>query len=260
MNDSRPKIRTLIVDDEPLARKKLRALLSDEADIAIVGECSDGREALAHIRQHKPDLVFLDIQMPEMNGFEALNRLEQQDLPALIFVTAYDQFAVAAFEYHALDYLLKPFDAERLQKALERARRHGFTETSSNINAKLQQLLDELNNKPTYLRRIMIKQGGELFFVNVDDIDWIEAAGNYVNLHIGAESHLLRETMSSLANNLDPQKFVRIHRSQIVNIDRIEKLKTAFNGEYAMVLKDGARLTLTRTYRDNVLKLLEQRS
>ena len=250
-------IRTLVVDDEPFARKKLHTLLQDEPDFEIVGDAGNGKEAIELIRAQKPDLMFLDIQMPEMDGFQTLETLGEDERPAIVFVTAFDQFALRAFELHALDYLLKPFDHERLQKTLNRVRRQFRDESSEEINAKLNLLLSHLKEKPKYLQRLMIKASGNIYFLKTDEIDWIEAAGNYVTLYTGKKTHLLRETMTSLTEKLDPEQFVRIHRSQIVNIDRIQKLQTDLHGDYVIKMHTGKELTLTRTYRDSLLKHFE---
>jgi len=251
-------IRTLIVDDEPLAREKLRSFLESEPDIEILGECRDGREALIAIEADKPDLVFLDIQMPELSGFEVLENVEPESLPAVIFVTAYDQYALKAFEVHAIDYLLKPFDRERLRQALDRARRERDRQELGEVQKQLRSLLADLDTqKPQFAERLVVKSAGRVVFVKVADIDWIDAAGNYVKLHVGGEGHLLRETMSHLEERLDPKRFLRIHRSTIVNIERIKELQQQFHGDYLVVLKSGQRLTLSRSYRDRIQGLLE---
>ena len=249
-------MRTLIVDDEPLARERLRRLLEREPDIDLVGECSDGREAVAAIREKAPDLVFLDVQMPELNGFEVLEQLRRSPLPMVIFVTAYDQFALKAFEVHAVDYLLKPFDRERFQLALRRALDHVKRNQTGALNERLSALLSDLKLPPKYPDRLAIKSGGRVVFVQVDDIDWVEAADNYVELHVGAESHLHRETMADLEKMLPPEKFLRIARSTIVNVTRIKEMQPLFHGEYSVTLRDGTRLTLSRSYREKLNQLL----
>ena len=252
-------IRTLIVDDEPLAREKLRSFLEAEPDIEVVGECRDGREALLAIEADKPDLVFLDIQMPELGGFEVLDNVEPENLPAVIFVTAFDQYALRAFEVHAIDYLLKPFDRDRLRQALERARREQERQELGEVQKQLRALLADLDKqKPQFAERLVVKSAGRVVFVKVDDIDWVDAAGNYVKLHSHGEGHLLRETMSHLEERLDPKRFLRIHRSTIVNIERIKELQQQFHGDYLVVLKSGQRLTLSRSYRDRIQGLLEE--
>jgi two-component system LytT family response regulator len=251
-------LRTLIVDDEPLAREKLRSYLEAEVDIEIIGECRDGREALLAIETDRPDLVFLDIQMPELGGFEVLENVEPENLPAVIFVTAFDQYALKAFEVHAIDYLLKPYDRERLRQALDHARRESERRELGEMQQQLRALLTDMEKqKPQFAERLVVKSAGRVVFVKVDEIDWVDAAGNYVKLHVHGEGHLLRETMSHLEERLDPKRFLRIHRSTIVNIERIKELQQQFHGDYLVVLKSGQRLTLSRSYRDRIQGLLE---
>jgi two-component system, LytTR family, response regulator len=242
-------MRVLIVDDEPLARQRLRALLEAEADLEIAGECADGRQAVDAIRAHKPDLIFLDVRMPELDGFGVLEALAEEPRPAVIFVTAYDRFALQAFEVNALDYLLKPFDQERFRKALQRARGLLGRSQTEEVSEQLRALLEDARGGRKYLDRVVIKSTSRVFFLRVDEIDWVEAAGNYLKLHAGAEAHLLRETMNNLEARLDPEKFLRIHRSTIVNIERIQELQPWFHGDYIVLLRDGTRLTLSRGYR-----------
>ena len=249
-------VRALIVDDEPLARQRLRTLLRGEPDIDVVGECADGHEAVAAIRQLQPHLLFLDVQMPALDGFGVLEALGPQPLPAVIFVTAYDAYAIRAFEVNALDYLLKPFDRARFQKALGRARAQIRQSTGAALDPRLTRLLDTLGNRPRPTDRVVIKSAGRIMFLRTDEIDWVEAADNYVRLHVGPESHLLRETMGALEARLDPAKFLRIHRSTVVNIDRLKELQPWFHGDYIVTLQDGTRLNLSRTYRDRVIDLL----
>ena len=252
-------IKTIIVDDEPLAREKLRGFLEKEGDVEIIGECRDGREALEAIEGEGPDLVFLDVQMPEMDGFEVLDNLEPEDLPTVIFVTAYDQYALKAFDVHAVDYLLKPFDRKRLGEALGRARSELERQQVGDVKRQLLALLRDVESRRSkYPARLVIKTSGRVVFLKVDEIDWVDAAGNYVRLHAGAESHMLRETMGRLEERLDPEKFLRIHRSTIVNIERIQELQQQFHGDYLVVLKNGQRLTLSRSYRDRIQELLNR--
>ena len=251
------KIRTLIVDDEPLARERLRALLSAEPDIEIIGECGDGPEAVESIRRDAPDLVFLDVQIPEIDGFGVIERVGLENAPVVVFVTAYDQYALEAFDVHAVDYLLKPFDETRFAKALGRARSAVQAQRSGEVSERLLALLRGLRAAPTgRTERLVVKSAGRLFFLRTEEIDWIESSGNYVCLHVGSETHLLRETMSSLEARLDPATFIRIHRTAIVNVDRIKELQPLFHGEYEVVLRGGARLTLSRSYRDRLQCLL----
>jgi len=250
------KTRTLIVDDEPLARERLRQLLEQEAEIDLVGECADGREAVAAIREKSPELVFLDVQMPELTGFEVLEQVRGGRMPVIVFVTAHDQFALKAFEVHAVDYLLKPFDRDRFQTALRRALDHIKRDQAGELNERLSALLNDLKPAGRTLDRLAVKSGGRVVFVRVDDIDWVEAADNYVELHVGSESHLHRETMADLEQMLPPTKFMRISRSTIVNVDRIKELQPLFHGEYAVILRSGTRLTLSRSYREKLNQLL----
>jgi two-component system LytT family response regulator len=250
------KIRTLIVDDEPLARERVRLLLEREADVEVMGECGDGAEALDVIQRKRPDLVFLDIQMPELDGFGLLARLEMDPLPTIIFVTAFDQFALKAFEVHALDYLLKPFDADRLQAALQRARQWIQRQQTGERDPRLSGLVGDLRAAPKTADRLAVKSEGRMILLKMGEIDWAESADNYVNLHVGKESHLLRETMNALETRLPVDKFLRISRSTIVNLDRIRELQPMFHGEYAVILQDGKRLTLSRGYREKLNQLL----
>jgi two-component system, LytTR family, response regulator len=250
------KIRALIVDDEPLARSRIKTFLQAEPQVEVVGECSNGEEALEAIQQKAPGLLFLDIQMPGLNGFEVLEALEPQKIPAVIFVTAYDQYALKAFEVHAVDYLLKPFDRERFSRALGRAKEQSERQAAGGLNQHILALLEDLKGNNRFLERIVTKSGGRIFFLRVEEIDWIEAEGNYVRLHCGGESHLLRETMSGLETKLDPKRFLRIHRSTIMNIERVKELQPWFRGDYVVILRDGTKLTLSRGYRDRLETLL----
>lgn len=252
------KTRVLVVDDEPLARDRVRKLLEEESAVEIIGECSDGASAVQAIRQQAPDLVFLDVQMPELDGFGVMSEVGSDKMPAVIFATAHDQFALRAFEVHAVDYLLKPFDKERFKTALCRALDQIQHRQSGNLSQKLSALLADVRPeaRPKGLERLAIKSSGRVIFVKVDDIDWVEAADNYVSLHVGNEEHLHRETMSSIEGQLPPAKFMRISRSTIVNVDRIKELQPLFHGEYAVILRNGARLTLSRSYRDKLDQLM----
>ncbi|MBM3880603.1 MAG: response regulator transcription factor [Verrucomicrobia bacterium] len=251
------KIRTLIVDDEPLARERLRNLLEGEADLEVVGECGDGHEAVAATMREQPDLVFLDIQMPELDGFGVLEAVAAGGkVPAIVFVTAYNQHAVRAFEVHAVDYLLKPFDRQRFALALSRARVRLEQAQSGELNEKLTALLAEMRPEARASDRLVIKTGGKVLFVKAADVDWVEAADNYVNLHVGKESHMLRETMASIEGRLASAQFMRISRSTIVNLERIKELQPMFHGDYVVILRDGTRLSLSRGYRDKLQELL----
>ena len=250
------KIRALIVDDEPLAREGIHMRLKQEPDIEVIGVCGNGREAVTTILREVPDLVFLDIQMPRLDGFGVIESVGVAPMPHVIFVTAYDEHALRAFEVNALDYLLKPVDSERFFETLERARDRIRGKNLEAITEQLHKMMAALKVERKYLERLSIKSGGRVIFLGVDDIDWIEAADNYVQVHAGRGSHLLHATMNSLESRLDPDQFLRIHRSAIVNIERIKELHPMFHGEYRVILKDGAQLTSGRGYRENLQKLL----
>jgi len=252
------KIKTLIVDDEPLARRNLRVLLEQDPQIEIVDECRNGHEAVKAINTHSPALIFLDIQMPEMDGFDVLAQVGPEQIQAIIFVTAFDQYALKAFEVHALDYLLKPFDDERFARALERAKSQIAAREIDKLSQRLLALLEDRNSERkgseegSYLTRLMIKTSNRMMLLKVDEIDFIEADGNYAKLHTGRKTHLLREKMNDLEGRLDPAKFVRIHRSVIVNLDRIKEMHPHFNGDYIVVLDDGRQLRLSRSRREQL--------
>ena len=252
-------IRVLIVDDEPLARERLRDMLEADNRIEIIGDCINREQAIESIQQLAPDLVFLDVEMPGKDGFAVLESLDPDRLPVVIFVTAYDQYAVRAFEFHALDYLLKPFDQERFDKALARAVANIQSEKSENITERILKTLEEMKARPVHLERLVIKMNGHVFFVKTNEIDWLEAEGNYVRLHAGKESYLLRDTISALESQLDPRKFVRVHRSAIGNIDHIEELQPWFHGEYRIILNDGTEINWSRRYIDKDSTLLADR-
>jgi len=245
-------IRVLVVDDEPLAREKICGMAADDPDIRIVAECSNGAEAIEAVQTMRPDLILLDVQMPEVGGFAVLEALKDEGLPPVIFITAYDHYAVRAFEFHALDYLLKPFDRERFQTAIERAKRQIRRDSGARMDARILALLEEMRETPRYSERLVVKTGGRVFFLNTDEIDWVEAEGNYVSIHTGKKSYLLRETITGLESQLDPKEFVRIHRSAIVRLDRIKELQPWSHGEYHVLLQDGTRLTLSRSYREKL--------
>lgn len=254
------KIRTVIVDDEVLARRGIRAQLQQRSDFEIVSECRNGLEAVDAIQREAPDLVFLDVQMPGLDGFGVLEAIDVERIPAIIFVTAYDRYALRAFEVNALDYLLKPIDAERFAKTLERARLQIERNDTRNLNRRLLNLLDDIKSGQRYPERLVIKGGGRIVFLSVNEIDWIEAADNYVRLHAGRESHLMRETLSHLEKRLDPIQFARVHRSAIINLQRIKELHPLFRGEYEIVLKNGTRISSGRNYRERLQELLEKAS
>ena len=250
-------IRTLLVDDEPLARQRLRHLAGGEPDLTVVGECANGPDACAAIVREGPDLVFLDVQMPEMDGFAVLQQLPPDRMPLVVFTTAFDRHAVRAFDAHALDYLLKPLQPERFAAAVARARDQLANQQARAATRGLLDLLAErqaagpraTSAAPT-LTRLTVKTGDKVVVVPTKDIDSIEAAGNYVAVRVGPESHILRDTLSALEAQLDPDRFLRISRSAIVNLDRITELHPMFKGEHILVLQNGRRLTMTRGLRD----------
>jgi two-component system LytT family response regulator len=250
--------KTLIVDDEALARDTLRRLLAADPEIALLGECGGGAEAGRRIREDVPDLVFLDVQMPEVDGFEALRRSRPARIPAVVFTTAYDRYALRAFEAEALDYLLKPFDDERFLRALERAKARVREHRVHQLTRRLVATLGEparTGPKPppgAWAERIALKAEGRVFFVRVDEIDWIEAADYCVRIHTGGRFHLLREPLRELESRLDPRRFFRVHRSALVNLSRIRELQPHFHGEYVVVMEDGARLRLSRGRREHL--------
>jgi two-component system LytT family response regulator len=249
-------IRAVIVDDEAVARRRIRRLLAGEKDIEVIGECSNGLQAVSLIETERPDLLFLDVEMPEMNGFELLMQLDRSVLPVIIFATAFDKYAVRAFESHALDYLLKPIDNERLQSALDRARSHLHGEKGADANREILAMLSELQKQKGRLERIMVKKPGRAFFVKLASVDRFEAADNYIRVHAGPDTHLIRETMSALEARLDPNKFVRVHRSTIVNVDRIKEIHSLFQGRQVIVLHNGDKVKLGRNYRERLDRLL----
>jgi two-component system, LytTR family, response regulator len=238
-------LNVLIVDDEPVARRRLRRLLRAHHDVGIAGECGDGASAVEMVRAQTPDVVLLDVQMPELDGFEVLRELSSAPMPQIVFVTAHDQYALRAFEVHALDYLLKPIQADRLALAIDRVRAR-LSERRQQPDQRIVALLETLAPAPKRPERIPVRSGERLLMIDLRDVDWIGAADNYVVLHTGSKQHVLRETMNKLEQQLDPERFVRIHRSTIVQIDRIRELIPDFHGDMVVVLKDGARLTLSR--------------
>jgi len=248
------KIRTLIVDDEPLARHRLRQLLQNEPEIELVGECADGREALATIQKTPPDLIFLDVHMPELDGFGVIEAIGAGPVPVIVFVTAHDRFALRAFEVHAVDYLLKPFDRDRFRKALSRAIERVRNRDGGAVQQRQAALLADLQTS-SFADRLAVKSGGHVVWVKLEEIDWIGSADNYAELHLGAKSHLLRETLAVLENQLPPDTFIRISRSAIVNNHRIKELHRLFYGGYEVLLHDGTRLTLSRRYRNKLKQL-----
>jgi two-component system LytT family response regulator len=250
-------VRAMIVDDEPLARDGVRMHLEEESDIEILGEAGSGEEAVSMIETLRPDLLFLDVQMPGLDGFGVLDAIGPAHMPVTVFTTAYDQFALRAFDAHAIDYILKPYDADRFRKALDRARTQLSGRRKVQLDDRLDSLMDELRTRHQYLERIVVRSGGRILILRVSEIDWIEAASNYVRLHAGGREYLLRETMTALEGKLDPTDFVRIHRSTIVRVDRIRELEPLFQGDYVVILDDSTRLTSSRGYREKLQELLQ---
>lgn len=253
-------VRAVIVEDEPVAMERLRRLLGEEGDLEIVGEAATGADALRRLRAEDPDVVFLDIRLPDMNAFEIVREMGPEKMPLVVFVTAYEEHAVHAFEVKAIDYVLKPFEAGRLASAVHDVRRRLDLESAAERARRMGSLLElvgeglELDAGSGPRRRLVVRSQGRIRLVPVDDVDWIEAAGNYVRLHLSdGDSELVRETMIRLEECLDPDRFVRIHRSSIVNLDRVEEIRHWSSGEYIVELEDGTELKLTRTYRERIL-------
>jgi len=245
------KINTLIVDDEPLGREALRVMLRDDPEIALVGECETGRQAVEAIAKYDPELVFLDVQMPDLDGFAVVDAVGAQQMPVTIFVTAFDQYALRAFDVHAMDYLLKPFDEARFDRALERAKNHLRKGRWDHLGDKLAELLRD-HRGANYAERFVIKTSGKVVFLKSAEIDWIEAEGNYLRLHAGKDSYLQRGTMNSVQERLDPRRFVRIHRSTIVNVEKVKELRPWPTGEYVVLMNNGKELTLSRGFKEQL--------
>jgi two-component system LytT family response regulator len=252
------KLRVLIADDEPLARQRLHDLLQHQGEVDIVAMCADGEEAAQAIVNERPDVVLLDVQMPGLTGFDVVEALGVEDLPVVIFVTAHDEFALRAFEAHAIDYLLKPVAPERFQAALERARAQVAHRRNNGADPDLRALLQSLSRRDGYPDRFAVRVGHRLIFVRVDAIDWIGAEGNYASLHSGKQSHLIRETMSALEKRLDPARFLRIHRSTIVNIDRVREMQSLSNRTYVVILEDGTKLESSSGYRQGLQEWIDR--
>jgi two-component system LytT family response regulator len=257
---SEAKIRTVVVDDESPARTRLRQLLKQEPDFEVIAECANGNHALEAIQRDKPDLAFLDVQMPRLNGVEVCQALvaAKATLPLVVFVTAYDAYALKAFEVHAVDYLLKPFDRERFTQALRHVRRQFSLSKQQATESRLSAVLQEMAPMLKKPDRLVFKENGRIIFLQPENIDWIEADGNYVRVHAGASAHYVRETLASLESQLLPERFMRISRSILVNLDRIKELHPLFYGDYAVILKDGSRLSMSRNYRDRLETLVQK--
>jgi two-component system LytT family response regulator len=257
------RIRTLVVDDEPLARRGMVMLLETESQFEIT-ECASGPEAVAEICEDPPDLVLLDIQMPEMDGFGVIDAIGADRMPVVIFVTAYDEYALKAFDAHALDYVLKPIDENRFREALDRARARILSTDLSDVSKEMRSMLDEMRSerearRDTHPHRLVVREAGRVFFLPVGEIDWMEAAGNYVKLHRGGRTHLIRDSMTHLEERLDPESFIRISRSAIVNIDCIRELRPISDSRFRFILRDGTDLESSRRYRPNMDRLLSPR-
>jgi two-component system LytT family response regulator len=242
-------IRIIVAEGDPAARSQLRNLLESEAGVQVVAECSQGRQTIASVRTHKPDLLLIDTHLPDANGFQILDEIPVDDRPFVVFTSTHDQHAIRAFEARALDYLLKPFQATRLHVVIERARSELLKAQDHHLRHRLLDLLTRAEGEATAQRRLVVKSGARLVFLEMEEIDWVEAAGNYVKLRVSAQSYLLREGIGHIAERLDPSRFVRIHRSIIVNVRRIKELRSGNRGEYIVVLKDGKELSCSRSYR-----------
>jgi two-component system LytT family response regulator len=242
-------LRALVVDDESLARQRIRHLLRQAADIEVAAECANGLEAVQAIEDLKPDLVFLDIQMPELDGFGVVEAVGPNEMPPTLFITAYDQHALKAFEVHALDYLLKPFSPERFHQALDRAR-HWCSHKSTEQGPNLEAVMAGFRKEKPWVDRLLVRQGDRHILVKTAVLQWVEAEDNYVRLHVEGTSHLLRQTMTGLLARLDPAQFRRIHRSAIVNLDCIKEIQPWTGGDHLVIMRDGTRLTLSRTFRE----------
>ena len=254
-------LRALVVDDEPLARDNVRLALEKELDVEVIAECADGESAIEAIRELEPDVVFLDVQMPGTGGFDVVQEIGPEEMPAVVFVTAFDEHALRAFEVHALDYVLKPFDDERFSDAVEHARRTlRMRRDEESFRKGLSALMTDVHGgsdasgRPRFASRLMVRLRDRIHFVRTEEVDWFEAAGNYVRLHVADRSHLIRSTMSAIEERLDPQQFVRIHRSTIVNVDRIKEIQPWAGGDYLAILKSGQQLRISRGYRDALLR------
>jgi two-component system LytT family response regulator len=246
------KTRVLIVDDEPLAREWVRVAVAEDPDIEIAAECGDGFKAVEAIEQLRPDLVFLDVQMPGLDGFGVLSMVPPEDLPAVIFVTAFDQYALRAFDAHAVDYLMKPFSRERIHEAVKRAKAWLSRRGDDDLRATLLKLVEDIRKERSFPEWLLLKNEGKSIFVKVREIDWIESSRNNVRLHVGHQTYLFHETTAGIEAKLDPRKFLRIHRSAIVNIERIKEMHPWFNGDYSVTLRDGTQLTMSSTYRERL--------
>jgi two-component system LytT family response regulator len=248
-------VRALIVDDEPLARRSVIRFLKDHSEVVIVGECSDGGAAVKTIRAENPDLVLLDIQMPEMDGFEVARQIGPERMPATIFVTAYDHYALRAFDFNALDYLLKPVERSRFDRALQRAEQRIADKSKREVSERIMATLEQVKRQEAYVERLPVAENGRILLLKIKEIDWIEAEGNYCRLHVGQHSYEIRETLTALDRKLNPRDFARIHRSTIVNVHRIREIQPWFHGYHVVLLENGRELRMSR-YKDTVAKQL----
>lgn len=255
------RIRVLVVDDEPLGRSGVRALLDQDPELQVAGEAANVEEAVAAIRKLTPDLVTLDVQMPDGTGFDVIRRVGPDHMPAVVFVTAFDEFAVGAFEVNAVDYVLKPFDDERFAVTIDRAKKVVRQVHAGELSRRLAELLAGAGDGPDsrYAERMTVKTGGRVFFLKVADIDWIEAADYYVRVHVGKDAHLIRDSLNALEERLDPDRFFRVHRGAIVNLDRVRELQPYVKGEYIVILHNGEKLKLSRSRREQLERLLNSR-
>lgn len=252
------KIRCLVVDDEPLGRDRILTLLDAIPDAEVVGECETGSQAIQAIARRSPDLVFLDVQMPDVDGFGVIEAIPSEVLPAVVFVTAYDEYALKAFQVHACDYLVKPFDAERFGAAFRHVAQRILVDRANHAYSRLTGLLERLERGPLHRRNLPIRARGRVYFVDVEEIDWVEAADNYVKVHTQGEAHVVRQTLRRMEETLSPQGFIRVHRSAIVNVARIREVQPWFSGDYVVLLRDGTRVTSSRAYRSNIRALIGQ--
>lgn len=260
MSSETKKINVLIVDDEELARKRIRKLLHGDGEIGSVSECSDGVNAVESLTNEKFDLLFLDIQMPGLNGFEVLEQLEPENIPTIIFVTAYDKYALKAFDVHAVDYLLKPFDDDRFAEALTHAKQIMKGSDEKMLRDKLLDLVSHVSTDSKVIERFVVKSAGKMYFVNAVDVVRIKADGKYIELYANEKKHLIRETMQNIEKKLDPEKFIRVHRSVIVNVDHVKEIRHFYKNEYSFLMSNGEKLNSSSTYRKNLDLILNHKT
>jgi len=249
------KIRAVIVDDELLARKFIRRMLKEDPEVELVGECSNGKDAVSLITRQAPNLVFLDVQMPEMDGFSVLEEIVVDPLPEIVFTTAFEHYALQAFEFHALDYLLKPFDQARFKATIKHVKERLLQRWDGN-GLEIGAFIESVRRHPKYLERLILKGSGRITILKTREVDWIEADDKYVHLHMGKSTRMVRQTLRAMEEQLDPNRFLRIHRSAMVNVERIKELHPLFGGEHTVIMEDGTRLTLSRHYKDKLFELL----